>query len=161
MDLAIKSINSNDEKWSCRNKTNGFDGKKHYYICKKVRGIKCSADLFILEHPDKTAGVFRCVNMKHNHSIQPLVKVGIDPKTKNEIDRLYNSGVQKPSLILRSLIEQNLVQITKNQLRIYLVQFKKKNFGPFSISLGEINSIVKLDQPFQMTQIWHLFLNLK
>ena len=97
---------------TCKNKKVGLDGKKYYYICKKARGFTCQASLYILEHPDKTAGIFRCSNMAHNHPVQCPVKVGINPETKTEIEKLYNSGVQKPSLILRSLSEQDVMQPT-------------------------------------------------
>ena len=50
--------------------------------------------------------------MAHNHPVQCPVKVGINPETKTEIEKLYNSGVQKPSLILRSLSEQDVMQPT-------------------------------------------------
>ena len=100
LEAAIESINSTDERWSCKNKKVGLDGKKHYYICKKARGFTCQTSLYILEHPDKTAGIFRCSNMAHNHPVQCPVKVGINPETKTEIEKLYNSIYFNISIIL-------------------------------------------------------------
>ena len=63
---------------------------------------------------------------------------GIDETVKQCIEELYNDGITKPKLIVRALHSRLLRAPTYVQLNNYLVYYRRKKYGSYIISLGEL-----------------------
>jgi hypothetical protein len=63
---------------------------------------------------------------------------GIDDNIRKCIEELYTDGIMKPKQIIRALQTRNLKVPTTIQLKNFLVQYKKKKYGSYVVSLGEL-----------------------
>lgn len=124
-------------RWTYRTKTITSFGSKAYYFCKTVRGAKCPCVVY-LETLSSKVLLFKTID-DHDHStVDNDKKYGIPEKTKSEIKRLFESDIRQPQLILNHLASHGFEQPSRIQLKNYLSSYKRKKFGNFSISLGEL-----------------------
>jgi hypothetical protein len=64
--------------------------------------------------------------------------IGLSDEIKRKIEKLYKSGIQKPTLIIHNIRSAGLKEPNKRQISNYLTQVKKKFGGPAVVSLGDL-----------------------
>ena len=138
--LAKEKINNDVlTSWKWVRKTNTDEGEKIYYGCKS-KG--CFVASYLLCHSDNLkVSLFESEN-EHSHDSN-LSDKGIPEITKSEIKKLYENGVKKPNLILRSLANFNVPIPSKKQLNNLLAYYKKTKYGLFTISIGQLKDFAE------------------
>lgn len=125
--------------WSYFYTNKTTDGDKVIYRCNKVkaRETQCKAQLYLLYHAEEEdVSVYKTTC---EHTCNGSKNIGIRDDVKLFINEQIKSGVNKPKTIL-SNIERNGLQVPKaSQLNNYLKQYRDKNFGVSTISMGELN----------------------
>lgn len=118
-------------------------GRKVYYRCKKakLRGRQCSASMHLLYHADSDKVSMYKTELDHDHEERQVY--GINENVKKCIDHLFNDGIMKPKQIIRALQARDIATPSFMQIKNYLAQFKKKKFGSYMISLGELEDWCK------------------
>ena len=138
-DDAMVVVNA-DKTWSYHFKNVGSDGNKIYYRCSKAkkRAKQCPAGLYLLLHNDsEKVSIFRTVETHDHEQLEPSNRIPIN--TKNEIKQLFDLKI-KPKRIWELLRERDIVLKNKQQLTSVIKQFRKKQNGSSSISLGEFEA---------------------
>ncbi|CAF0964252.1 unnamed protein product [Adineta steineri] len=126
--------------WSKHYTNNGESGKKVYYRCKKskVRGLQCRAGMYLLFNSNSDTVSMYKTEANHDHVEVEEVR-GINEDIKRSIEELFNDGITKPKQIIRALQVRDITVPTIIKIKNYLVQYKKKKFGSYIISLGELD----------------------
>lgn len=130
-----------DGKWSrCRtNKTEV--GTKIYFRCSYVkrRGTQCPAAVYLLlQSTQSDVSLFRTAG-NHIHKEISSADFGIPDPIKEVISELFNQQ-QKAKAILKILGDKGLELPTKTKLNNYISFLRRKNYGPSTISLGELHA---------------------
>ncbi|CAF2482353.1 unnamed protein product [Rotaria sp. Silwood2] len=78
------------------------DGRKVSYRCQKTkhRGPQCPANIYLLHHADSDKVIVYQTEMEHEHHNDKVC--GIDENVRKYIEDLFNDGIEKPKLILKS-----------------------------------------------------------
>ncbi|CAF3862535.1 unnamed protein product [Rotaria sp. Silwood1] len=141
-----KTFNNADEatasikkEWSKHYTNHTQNGRRIYYRCRKSkrRGVQCSAGICLLYHSDSDKVTMYKTEAEHDHVADDVH--GIDLNVKQCIEELYKDGITKPKLILRALQSRQLKVPTYAQLNNYLAYYKRKKYGSYTISLGELD----------------------
>ncbi|CAF1167498.1 unnamed protein product [Adineta ricciae] len=131
--------------WS-KHYTNRSDtGRKVYYRCKKskLRGPQCRASIYLLYYADSDKVSMYKTEDVHDHDEQEIR--GINESVKRSIQELFNDGITKPKQIIRALQARNVTIPSLIKIKNYLAQYKKKKFGSYIISLGELEEWCKMN----------------
>ncbi len=81
------------------------------FACRFSR--KCAAKMYIVcESTSSTCNLFK-TNKSHTHNRKT---VGISPTTKAKIDEMSASGITKPKLILRNIVDAGLKEPKARQV---------------------------------------------
>ncbi|CAF2123572.1 unnamed protein product [Rotaria magnacalcarata] len=118
-------------------------GRRVHYRCKKAkhRGRQCRASMHLLYHADSDKVSMYKTEVDHDHEERQVH--GINENVKKSIDDLFNDGIMKPKQIIRALQARKIATPSIIQIKNYLAQFKKKKFGSYMISLGELEDWCK------------------
>jgi hypothetical protein len=84
-------------EWRYKSNYLSKEGDKSVYTCSLNKICKSEVRLFY-NNKDETVGLYTN-NIEHDHSVTDECDWGIPKETKNEIFRLYTSGLTKPRLI--------------------------------------------------------------
>ena len=128
------------DKEKCWRKSHSYDandGERRYYQC-SVWKCEAGIHVYLSAYSSEINTVFKAT--EHDHS-QAKAKRGIPDQTKEEIERLFTSGVKMPTDIHKALVENGELPLpTKIQLNNFLVVLKDKLFGKDdnTISSGQI-----------------------
>jgi hypothetical protein len=134
-DLAIQQENL----WSFHYSNATFEGQKNHYRCNKVksRGRQCDAGLYLFHDATNNEIVlFRC-DAEHTHDDLDSLNSKMSLELQKEIKNLHEFKL-KPKAILEALHEKQFQVPSIVQLKYFLTKIKKENYGPTTISLGEL-----------------------
>jgi hypothetical protein len=134
-DLAIQQENL----WSFHYSNATFEGQKNHYRCNKVksRGRQCDAGLYLFHDATNNEIVlFRC-DAEHTHDDLDSLNSKMSLELQKEIKKLHEFKL-KPKAILEALHEKQFQVPSIVQLKYFLTKIKKENYGPTTISLGEL-----------------------
>ncbi len=116
----------NEKCWRKSHSYDANDGERRYYRC-SVSKCEAGIHVYLSAYSSEINTVFKA--KQHDHS-QAKAKRGIPDETKEEIERLFTSGVKKPFDINKALVENGQLPLpAKVQLNNFLVALKDKLFG--------------------------------
>ncbi|CAF2157720.1 unnamed protein product [Rotaria magnacalcarata] len=137
-DNAVTAEASLENTWSKYYSNYSEIERKVYYRCRKskLRGLQCSAGIYLLYHAASDQVSVYKTEYDHDHRGGKVR--GIDQSVKKCIEDLFNDGITKPKQVIDALQTRTLELPSFVQIKNFLVQIKKKKFGSYIISLGEL-----------------------
>ncbi|CAF2936935.1 unnamed protein product, partial [Rotaria sp. Silwood2] len=137
-DNAVKAEASLGNIWSKHYTNYSEIGRKVYYRSRKskLRGPQCSAGVYLFYYVESDQVSVYKTEADHEHH-EGNVR-GIDENVKKCIEDLFNDGITKPKQIIRALQTRNFELPSYVQIKNFFVQYKKKKFGSYIVSLGEL-----------------------
>lgn len=129
--------------WSyCHQNVDKEGNKNYYYRCNRVksRGLQCQTGIYLHYPSHNTEIILYRSQLPHNcDHISTKSRTKISECTKMEIRSLFEFDFKiKPKKILEILGEKNLELPTIIEIKNFLYSLRKKKFGPYSISIGEL-----------------------
>ncbi|CAF4217556.1 unnamed protein product [Rotaria sp. Silwood2] len=145
-DNAVKAEASLGNIWSKHYTNYSEIGRKVYYRSRKskLRGPQCSAGVYLFYHVESDQVSVYKTEADHEHH-EGNVR-GIDENVKKCIEDLFNDGITKPKQIIRALQTRNFGLPSYVQIKNFFVQYKKKKFGSYIVSLGELEQCDEEDE---------------
>lgn len=163
---------ASEKVWSVRKKVHTESGYKTYFRCNrvKVRGEQCSASIYLLyESASLRVVLFRS---EAEHNCSSISTKAETTKMTQEVKQLIEELCQqnkKPLAIIDALTVLKLPVPKPYQISNHIAAFKKRKFGPTTISLSELLSITDKfaavpdsdETPFMITELQHDTLNFR
>ncbi|CAF3383995.1 unnamed protein product [Rotaria sp. Silwood2] len=145
-DNAVKAEASLGNIWSKHYTNYSEIGRKVYYRSRKskLRGPQCSAGVYLFYYVESDQVSVYKTEADHEHH-EGNVR-GIDENVKKCIEDLFNDGITKPKQIIRALQTRNFGLPSYVQIKNFFVQYKKKKFGSYIVSLGELEQCDEEDE---------------
>jgi hypothetical protein len=125
-------------EWRYKSNYLSKEGDKSVYPCSLNKICKSEVRL-LYNNEDETVGLYTN-NIEHDHSVTDECDWGIPKETKNEIFRLYTSGLTKPRLIQYELRKLNLEEPTDMQLANWIRYHKQKSIGKTHLTFADLET---------------------
>ena len=135
LDLAQSFLKDHEYQWNYFKKNPSTEGNKIVYHCSNK---SCEVKAYVLCHNDSLKASLFVSDDEHQHT---NMVHGLSEDIKNEIEKLYRAGVKRPNAIISSL-DKEKQNFSKKQLENFLVRHKKKIYGDFKISVGELKQYI-------------------
>ncbi|XP_043210565.1 uncharacterized protein LOC122375318 [Amphibalanus amphitrite] len=144
---ALAMMNSGQESdagWRLCRTHKTSEGDKAYYVC---RNAACKRQMMVLYHSNKTTVSVLSNGVEHSHlEVQDHLEAsaasggaghGLKPSVKKAVDFLFQSGIQKPLAVQRSLRDQG-IEASQKKLANYLRTLKKNKYGKPTMNYAEL-----------------------
>lgn len=137
----------NENCWSKLNKVVVKDGIKTVWRCSKVkrRGKQCPSGIYTLHggEPGNESIILFRKNLDHCHDVNKVKTFPLDDKTQNKIIELYESKCKPKGILYKLAKDENLHQLSINQIKNTIADYKKKKYGNTNITLTQLTDFVK------------------
>ena len=133
-----KKFVSDLDRYTYKSKQSSKDGVKIYYLCKTQPLCLSRVMIFMPSHNSE----FQVLHSEHDHDHDHKAEYGIPKSVKAEIQKLFSSGITKPNMILRQLVELDFPTPTKTQLNNFLKSLRNSTISPIG-NMGALEAAIK------------------
>ena len=127
LDEAIERMNADNTKWTRKNWYHVENGTKFLFGCSTTTGSTCPCTAYVYLVAKTGKHSLFVSETLHQHNAIKQRTHGIAPKTKLEINKLCEIGIEKPRDIMKSLARNNLPVPTSQQVASFLASGKRKS----------------------------------